>query len=542
MVCVAAAGPAMRWMRTARVRALAEEATTLMSERKWQEASGKVQSAYRLKPDEPAVQRAVARFYEATNPSASVPFFEKLLSSPEATAQDRERFAEVLLRIGQKQRAHEMAQAPLEKEPSEPRNMRLIAQTSAALGDAPAALRHAEEAHRLDPANAEGQFLLARLRLDAADPEARSNGWQTLWQLATGDGPIGLQALVFMASRADFPPERGDDLTARLRTHPGREAHHEILAIDQEIRFHPERRQEVLDRAVGQYRAAEPAAARLFGIWLNGKGEPARTLAVLPRALAMTRQDLLLVHLDALASLQQWAEIRDFLEKEKVPLDDFHVFVFLARAWTELGHSTRAATYWSKARQAASGDTDQLQYLASYTERIGALEPAEKAFRALADQPQSARGGYGGLLRLALREKQNARAVRDLLGEMLRFWPQDPAVQNDHAYFSLLLGEAIPQSRATATDLVNQFPESLPHRTTLALAHLRAQDAPAALRVYDGLQIPWESAPPSSRCVYAAVLAAAGKSEDARAMAAPVAPDLLWPEEQALRSEALGRP
>src|SRR5207244_1353998 len=62
------------------------------------------------------------------------------------------------------------------------------------------------------------------------------------------------------------------------------------------------------------------------------------------------------------------------------------------------------------------------------------------------------------------------RELRDLLGEMVRRWPNEVALQNDHAYLNLLLGTELAASRQTAELLMKQFPESLPYRTTFALA------------------------------------------------------------------------
>ena len=75
---------------------------------------------------------------------------------------------------------------------------------------------------------------------------------------------------------------------------------------------------------------------------------------------------------------------------------------------------------------------------------------------------------------------------------------------------------------------------SLPHRTTLALAWYRLKDPARALQVYQGGDYDWSLALPSNRAVYAAVLAANGKRQEARQLAQSLSPDRLRKEEQAL--------
>ena len=56
--------------------------------------------------------------------------------------------------------------------------------------------------------------------------------------------------------------------------------------------------------------------------------------------------------------------------------------------------------------------------------------------------------------------------------------------------------------------MTRQHPDLLAHRTTLALAYLRAGNPSAAAQLYKGVNIQWKSAPPGWRAGYAAVLAA----------------------------------
>ena len=122
-----------------------------------------------------------------------------------------------------------------------------------------------------------------------------------------------------------------------------------------------------------------------------------------------------------------------------------------------------------------------------------------------------------------------------------RNWPNDPAVENDCAYLNLLLYSDLEASRKTAEDLVAKYPANLPHRTTLALAHYRFHDPAAALDVYEHLNIDWNYVPPNALAVHAAVLALAGRLDDAENEASRIPLSSLREQERDLIQEAIGQ-
>jgi hypothetical protein len=85
-----------------------------------------------------------------------------------------------------------------------------------------------------------------------------------------------------------------------------------------------------------------------------------------------------------------------------------------------------------------------------------------------------------------------------------------------------------------AENLVGREPASLPHRTLLALARLRAGEPAKALEVYKNIRVAPNAASPSAIAVHAAVLAANGQISDARTEASALKGDQLLPEEREL--------
>jgi hypothetical protein len=125
-------------------------------------------------------------------------------------------------------------------------------------------------------------------------------------------------------------------------------------------------------------------------------------------------------------------------------------------------------------------------------------------------------------------------AVRDVLAEMRKRFPEDTAIENDLAYFNLLLGQSIDSSRESAGKLRCAAPGNLAHRTTLALAYCRLNQPAAAVQSYEGLTIPWNQVPASQRAVRAAALGLHGNVQAAQAEVAGIPLDRLRSEEKEL--------
>jgi hypothetical protein len=177
-------------------------------------------------------------------------------------------------------------------------------------------------------------------------------------------------------------------------------------------------------------------------------------------------------------------------------------------------------------------------------------------------------------LRLAQRSG-DTKKIHAVLADMLKIWPNDAAVQNDEGYTRLLLMSAKREHGATSNEkrekeneenaerptpnaqrptsaapitnneelitlsalaekLVEKNPRSLPHRTFLALVRLKRNRAADALAVYENITVARGALTPSALAVHAAVLAANGRKDEARAEAEQIKNDNLLPEERAL--------
>lgn len=529
-----AAKPIYRAVKGWRARQMAQAAEALTGQEKWADALAKARAAYQLRPEEPAAIRAVAHLQNAAgNAAAAVPFWKELEGAQAMTAADRRRYAEDLFRTGALEEAGPQLDRVLAAQPGDAAALRLAARMAAARRSYGPALELARRAAELEPASPEGQLLLALLEFDPPGSPQKEAGLRALLQLAQERDKTGLEALAYLARKDGLAGATTEQIIPLLKAHPLATEGHQLLALELEIKAQPAQREALLERKAAECQAADAAAQRGFGVWLNAQREFARTLTLIPRAAAMQRKDLLQVHLDALGGLKKWREIEEILGQKGVPLDEVFVDLFLARSAMELGHTTKARLHWRRAHLAAAPSPEQMWVVGSYAEKVGQTDEAEQAYRSLTASAKTARPAFEALLRLA-EKKGDTEALRALLRDMRGRWPKDLAVENDYTYLSLLRGAEAAAGLAGAQRLVAQAPRSLPHRTTLALAWLRAQQPERALAVYDGLEIPWARAAPAQRAVHAAVLGANGQADAARTEARALRPETLRAEERAL--------
>jgi predicted Zn-dependent protease len=174
-----------------------------------------------------------------------------------------------------------------------------------------------------------------------------------------------------------------------------------------------------------------------------------------------------------------------------------------------------------------------LYFLGQYAVKIEQYNEAKKTYAQMAHNQEQAMEGYTALLQVEAQHGTNAE-ILETLKQMIADLPLQPEPKNDWAYLSLLLNTNVDEAWNTAQSLVQANPQVLAYRTTLALWYLRKNDAAGAVAVYEGLQIDWSTAPPSAKLIYAVVLGANGKKDQAAAFVHTLNRSQLRAEERAL--------
>ncbi len=529
VLAVAGGPPVYRKARLWRARSLAAEAEQLLAERQLEKASGKAQAAIGLAPAEPEALRAMARVLTSARSTLALNYWKGLLAQPGATDDDRRAAVGLALEADRRDFADEQLALLLAADPPSVETLELAAQAALQKNNPTAALEFLGRLLRQDPRNEGARLLQAQLLDSSPDRVQGEQGARELLELGQGDDATALSALRTLAQRPNLTVDEIGQAADRLAKHPLAQTADKLAALPLRWLLEPGQRAALIEQAVAQFSQGGPDDRVALGRWLLQQGEAARVLGIITAEEALTKQELFLVRLDALATLGRWREIKEAMEQEKPPIKPLYAEVFQARAAKELNQLQEANAHWTMALSYALPTPEENLYLARYAEKIGEDRVAAKAWRQLARTPAWAL--RANLAALPLLEKEgDTRGLREAVQQLARLAPTDPAPRNDAAYLDLLLQENVKAATAVAEQLVKEHPEVLAYRTTLALADLRGERVAEALKLYEGIEVPWSKAPPRSQAIHAAVLAASGTAEP------PALPDslLLLPEERAL--------
>ena len=542
--------PAGRAIKAWQAQRHAQKAFDFINKEQWEDARSEAMAAYQLSPGQPDSLRAVARYLTRMHSIEALDFWKELsrkTSLPRVDVRDEAMIAIISGDIA-------LADTTVDEligSHAEPADWLLAAQLAIQKKLPDEAKSYLAKILADSRATESEQFRAALLQfsLAANSPSERANALTRLEKSAEGKTATSLDALVVLAQNTLSAPVDSSDstrneagrLASALENHPLAKAKHKLLAFDLRMHADPTQREQLITRAIADWKDSDPPDRVDFARWLNSKGEYQRAIDSIPLEKAMQSRDLFLQHLDALGGLGRWKEIDQLLTHGKFPLEPFLEAMYLARCNSQLGEQTASVNNWQRALEAAQGDARKLITLAQYAEKNGEAEIAEVAYiNAAAMQPRL-RLAHDGRLRLA-QASRDTKKIHAVLANMLVLWPDDLAIQNDEAYARLLLcPPAAPETKQQAAaieklaeKLIQREPQSLAHRTLLALALLRQERAEDALRVYSQLQVKQDAASGSALAVHAAILAATANLENAKTEAAQLKREQLLPEEQAL--------
>ena len=542
--------PAGHAIRAWQAQRHAQKAFAFINKEQWDDARSEAMAAYQLSPDQPEALRAVARYLTRLHSIEALDFWKQLSKKTSLTRLDVRDEAMIAIIAGDIALA-DTAMDELIDSHAEPADWLLAAQLAMQKNLPDEAKSYLAKIVADSRATESEQFraTLLQLSLAANSPSERANALTRLGKLAEGKTATSLDALVVVAQNTLSAPADSSDstrneagrLASALENHPLAKAKHKLLAFDLRIHADPTQREQLIARAIADWKDSDPADRLDLAVWLNSKGEFQRAIDSIPLEKAMQSRDLFLRHLDALGGLGRWKEVEQQLRGGKFPLEPFLEAMYLARCNSQLGEQTASENNWQRALEAAQGDARKLITLAQYAEQNKETEIAEVAYNNAAAITPRLRLAWDGRLRLA-QASRDTKKIHAVLANMLVLWPDDLAIQNDEAYSRLLLcPPAAPETKSQAATieklaekLIQREPQSLPHRTLLALALLRQERAEDALRVYSQLQVKQDAVSGSALAVHAAILAATANLENAKTEAAQLKRDQLLPEEQAL--------
>ena len=529
-----AALPAYRAMKRWRADQLMDGAEKSVRQGALVDAFQAARAAYGLNPSNIRALRMLADMYEGSGAAETLAYRRALAESGQATAADRAAYLRTAIRAGRLDWADDFLKKIGMAGRSDPEVAAIAADLLRLRGEPEKARQLEAESAAAAQAGQKGKATLIQARgmLDSPDPAVRAAARADLFGLAKTRQAEARDAMRLIAASSDRTEKETQELVKLLESDPKAGATDRLLAKSLLLEIHPDWRGAVLEEVKKLYAGGTEEERLALAEFLLRFGD-AEGVLQLPFA---RKGRPFLLRLDALARLGRWTAIREELSKaagEKDSLDPFFLEVFQARVSTELRELSMADLRWKQAMAKAAGNPQKLEFLGNFAEKSGNLAMATEAYRAMVKYPAAAVPGYLGLIRVA-EKRADMRQLRDIIADLARQLPQDPAPKNDLAYLNLLFQEKVDESLQAARELVAAIPDRAAYRTTLALAYLRKNQPKEALAAYDQAEINWSNALPGWQAVRAAVLAANGRDAEARTLALSIHWDRLKPEERDL--------
>src|SRR5205085_3840973 len=302
------ARPIRNAIRSWQARRHAEHAFTFIDQQKWGEARDEATAAYRLQAGEPKALGAVGRLLSRAGQGEALEFWKKLREIAPLTREDLRDEARVALRVNDTARADEAAADLLEAKEGGPSPTDWLIAADLQL-----------RKHSFDQAQGLAEKVLASPKANrreqsqaniALDNIARNAGPtssidiakidERIVALSKGDDDVSLDALTFLAARATTAPAESkpplpiDQLIESIDHHPLAKTPHQLLAAHLEISQHHGRRDQIIDRAIEQWKGGNNESLTALAAWLYRNGEQQRLVEAISLDRALQTRELFL--------------------------------------------------------------------------------------------------------------------------------------------------------------------------------------------------------------------------------------------------------
>lgn len=533
MAIVLAAKPAYRFLKQKRAEQFARSADASVREGRLSDAAKEYRAALQLDPLGYRGLLGAARLASRVDRPEALDLWEKVIKSREATAQDRQEYASLLIKNDRLATAEKVLSPMLKKDPDS-KTLELAARYSQKIGDGDKAVEFARLSAKRAPNDDSARFRLAEILALSSSAAEQAEARKILWEIADKDGAYKQPAVEMLARAPGLSPDEEEKVVRQIEQLTPKTLNDDLLAADLRIQTQPDEASRIYDQEIDRWRNGKTDDLVNLGRWLNAHQQPERVLALVPIEQALQDNQLLLTRLDALASLQRWTDIDDTLTRPDLSLDPSVIESFRARAAQERGAVLDAEVHWNHAISLAGNDGGKLRFVANFAEQSRANVSALKAYEQLARFPQEARVAFEGAERVSQRTG-DAAIQRSAAEKIAAASPEDPNAADQLAYLNLLLNTDLDANFTMAKKLAEKYPNRLAYRVTVALGYLRQHDAGSALAQFNApAPIDWKQTQASWRAVYAAALLANDRSDEAQQIIATIPLDRLNPQERAL--------
>jgi len=530
------AGILEKW-RTRQAKQMAGSAAELFDAGRQREAMVRVQSAWRMRPDEPEVMRALARMLDSSGDPQSLPVHAKLVASAEVSDTDRQNFVRSAVQFGRADLAVNEAQTLAAS--GDEGFARLVAGVQLRAKGETANAEKELRAVGADSAARDTALLQLALLLASPGPnatDARAEAFAIVDALSSREDATGLEALATGVSFGIVPPDKKAGWIARLDTHP--RANDRTFFLVQTARWPEDEagRRAVVNTVMARFAGATVERKVPAMLWLNERGEFGRAMELVPESKARANADAFVLWMDAAAGRGDWTAIDAALDK-KNPLTGGLADLFRARAAQKTGRDGTARQGYERAIQAALGDPAQMPAMLAFMQADGQKALLVGALVSALGDPTKGRAAHDALLEVSGKSR-DAAELRDAWSAIRNAEPGDRKAINAADYYGLVAGTASPTevaARGLAAD------GDIDTRTVRALALLKQGKTNEAAAVFRGLSLRSDAITPRQKAVVVCVLAAKGEPDQAELMGATLDASLLTKQEVEMIENYLGR-
>jgi len=524
---------AYQFIKARRVERFASAGDSLLQAEKLNEAAVQYRVALQLDPKNYHALLGAAHLASKADRPEAIELWQKVVQQSKSTIQDRQDYAELLIKTDQLELAQKILD-PLLKNNPDTKTLRLASRYATKVGETAKAVEFARIASKRAPDDDAIRFQLAQLLAQSTDSSEQAEARKILWDLAGKSNAFRQVAVEALASAPQLHADEQNRLMQELAALTPKNIQDDLLAADLRLQLHPDDDAQVYHDAIEHWRDAPTADLIQLARWLNVHQQAELVLSSFPIERSFEDNQLLLARLDAMAILQRWNDIDEILGRTEVTLDPSVIESFYARTAQERNATLDAEMHWNHALSLAGTDPFKVRFVANFAEQSRATAVAIKAYEQLARFPDHAETAYRGIERVSQRSGDTS-AQRAAMAKISARTPEDPNAADQVAYLNLLLGEDVDKNLATAKKLAEQYPNRLAYRVTAALGYLRQQNAAAALAQFNApVPIDWKQTLPAWRAVYAAALLGSDRNDEAQKIIATIKRDRLNPEERAL--------
>ena len=525
-----------------------------------------LREAVRLAPGHPAVLRGLADLSEPKRDATALHALWQLLRSGKANQQDRERLSQLALDWDQPGMAdaETLEQwASTTEDTLTPEKLRLSALWLISRGQ----LQPGIDRLRRALAQAENTPAAPRLEITLAAALLRASSSTTPTEQEATE-PLNRLFSVLYAKEitpkmrmeaaqklADYllvpdhrhllTPARGDLLQGALTalepllasSDPAAATTCTLTAVSIELTTSPSRSNELINSVLQKAMAAPPPIRLLSAQWLQKRGFMREALNLCEAAPQdRTNADWLSVQLEALLELGDAWSANQTLTAWSAPLPPLFKPFFYYRIDRSSSSSADAlpGRRAEMIRACSQAEATDILSTAEALENAGDRLTALGLYTTLRSHPRAALPARLGMARCLEPQLDRTSAFVEALASVVQLWPQSRQIRQQLVYLRLLEARPPAEDLSFAAALHQESPAVPSARVLAALAEFRQGREQEAATLLEQDPMPWAQFPPGWQAVYAAVLLANGRPEEAHTIETRLATAPLRPEERAL--------